>query len=127
MDKPAEARAKIMAATTDSVGVINFDWDNQPGITSLLQILALITNTPQSDVNRQWVGKNRYGDFKKAVAEAVASFLTDFQARYNAISDAELLEKLEISERAMRIVADRTLLRAQRAVGLRPNTPSTEA
>jgi len=35
-DKPDDATKKIMSATTDSVGVINFDWQNQPGITNLL-------------------------------------------------------------------------------------------
>lgn len=126
MDKPEDARAKIMAATTDSIGIINFDWEKQPGITSLLQILALITGTPQEQINQQWVGKDRYGDFKKVVAEAVADFLTEFQERYNNISDAELIEKLEISEQAMQKVANATLLRAQQAVGLRPNPASAE-
>lgn len=118
-DAPEVAIKKIMAATTDSVGAIHFDWKNQPGITSLLQILALITHRSQADVNAEWEGKDRYGDFKKAVAEAVAHFLTDFQSRYAAISDDELLAKLESNERAMNDVANATLLRVQRAVGLR--------
>ena len=57
-DTPAQARKKIMAATTDSLGVINFDWQRQPGITNLLQLLAILTNRPQAEVNAEWVGQN---------------------------------------------------------------------
>ena len=78
-DTPAQARKKIMAATTDSLGVINFDWQRQPGITNLLQLLAILTNRPQAEVNAEWVGQTQYGPLKRAVAEAVAAFLTDFQ------------------------------------------------
>jgi len=120
VDRPEDAKRKIMSATTDSVGIINFDWDNQPGITSLLQMLALLTNQTQDAVNAEWVGNSSYGDFKRAVADAVAEFLTGFQERLHAISDDELIRKLEVSERAMTEVANATLHRAQVAVGLRP-------
>lgn len=118
-DNPAQARKKIMSATTDNVGVVNFDWQTQPGITSLLQMLSLLSGTPQAEVNEQWVGTERYGDFKKAVADEVERFLTDFQTRYNAISDEELLAKLQDSEAKMAETANETLLRMQKAVGLR--------
>ena len=118
-DSPAQARKKIMAATTDSLGVINFDWQRQPGITNLLQLLAILTNRPQAEVNAEWVGQTQYGPLKRAVAEAVAAFLTDFQTRLAGISDETLLATLERSERAMNEVANTTLLRVQKAVGLR--------
>lgn len=118
-DTPAQARKKIMAATTDSLGVINFDWQRQPGITNLLQLLAILTNRPQAEVNAEWVGQTQYGPLKRAVAEAVATFLTDFQTRLAGISDETLLATLERSERAMNEVASITLLRVQKAVGLR--------
>ena len=118
-DTPAQARKKIMAATTDSLGVINFDWQRQPGITNLLQLLAILTNRPQAEMNAEWVGQTQYGPLKRAVAEAVATFLTDFQTRLADISDETLLATLERSERAMNEVASITLLRVQKAVGLR--------
>lgn len=119
-DTPEAAAKKIMSATTDSVGSIHFDWDAQPGVTSLLQILALLTGRSQEDVNAEWEGRERYGDFKHVVADAVAAFLTDFQTKYNAISDDELLTILTRSEAAVSHTAAATLLRAQQAVGLRP-------
>ena len=118
-DDPAKAHKKIMSATTDSVGVVNFDWDNQPGITSLLQILALLKGESQEAINRQWVGSTSYGDFKRAVAEAVEAFLTNFQSKLASIDDDALVAKLEQSEQAMREQSGRTLVDVQRAVGLR--------
>jgi tryptophanyl-tRNA synthetase len=120
IDSPEVAAKKIMGATTDSIGVINFDWENQPGITSLLQMLAMLTHRNQSEVNAEWTGKTSYGEFKKAVADAVSAFLTDFQVKYNSITDGQLIKKLEQSERELTPVANSTLLRAQQAVGLRP-------
>ncbi len=119
-DDPEVARKKIMSATTDSVGVINFDFDNQPGLSSLLQMYALLSGKTQDEANAEWVGQTSYGEFKMAVADVVASFLRDFQARLASISDEELLAKLESSEREMSKIANATLLRAQQAVGLRP-------
>ncbi len=119
-DTPEAAVNKIMGATTDSLGVVNFDWDNQPGITSLLQILALLTGKDQDEVNAEWQGATSYGDLKQAVAEAVKVFLTDFQAKYAEISDEQLIAKLEQSERDLTPIANATLLSAQQAVGLRP-------
>lgn len=120
IDNPKTAYKKVMSATTDSIGVINLDWENQPGITNLMQILAALTGRALQDVAGEWTGKTAYGDFKKVVATAVEEFLTDFQAKLEAISDEELVAKLEASEAAMSVVANETLLRAQRAVGLRP-------
>ena len=118
-DSPDMARKKIIGATTDSAGRVNFDWDTQPGVTSLLQMLSLLSGRSQEDVNTEWVGSERYGDFKQAVADQVATFLVDFQTRYNSISDDELRASLERSEATMGKVANETLLRAQKAVGLR--------
>ena len=120
IDSPDIAAKKIMGATTDSLGCVRFDWDNQPGITSLLQILAMLTGKTQEEVNSEWEGQTSYGEFKKAVAEAVRNFLIDFQTKLNNISDEQLLTKLEQSERDLTPIANATLLRAQQAVGLRP-------
>ncbi|MDK2899076.1 MAG: tryptophanyl-tRNA synthetase [Patescibacteria group bacterium] len=120
IDKPEVAVKKVMGATTDSVGVVNFDWENQPGITNMLQILAILTQRDQSDINKEWIGCTKYGDFKKAVSESVKEFLINFQTKYNSISDEQILAKLEQSERDLTPMANATLLRAQQAVGLRP-------
>lgn len=118
-DEPSAAAKKVMSATTDSVGEIHFDWQAQPGITNLLQILALLTHRDQAHVNAEWDGKTKYGEFKQAVAHEVEHFLADFQVKLANVDDATIIQKLEDSEIAMAQVANQTLLRVQRAVGLR--------
>lgn len=118
-DSPEVARKKIMSATTDSFGKIAFDMKERPGVTNLLQILSLLSGKPQSEVTAEWEGKEQYGTFKTAVADAVCNFLIQFQERLAATSEQKLLLKLEQSEQAMNRVASETLLRAQKAVGLR--------
>ena len=49
----------------------------------------------------------------------MARFLENFQAKLSAVSDGEILDKLEKSELAMNTVAKETLLRVQKAIGLR--------
>lgn len=121
-DDPAVAAKKVMSATTDSIGEVNFDWDKQPGVTNLLQILSLLSGRDQAHVNADWEGQTQYGELKKAVADAVQTFLTDFQAKYNAIDDDTLLHKLETDEIAMQKIANARLFAVQQAVGLRPKT-----
>jgi tryptophanyl-tRNA synthetase len=118
-DTPEEAMKKIKSAETDSVGKINWNWETQPGITNLLQIYELLSETPHEEVLAQWQGKERYGDLKAAVAEVVGSFLREFQARLAAIDQSALEQKLRSSEEAMNAQANNTLQRVQKAVGLR--------
>ena len=119
-DSPEEAVKKIIEATTDSLAKINSDFERQPGVANLLQILALLTGASQSKVNNEWGGKSSYGELKRAVADAVSSFLKEMQDKLAAIDDKKLMQKLEADEEAMRKVADATLLKVQKAVGLRP-------
>jgi len=118
-DTPEEASKKVKSAETDSVGVINWDWDKQPGITNLLQIYELLSGKSHKDVLTEWTGRERYGDLKTATAEQVSLFLTTFQASLAQVDSSKLLAKLEESESAMNDVANQTLLKVQKAVGLR--------
>lgn len=119
-DKPNDAAKKVLGATTDSAGIINFDWHKQPGVTNLLQMLALLTHKSQDDINSNWQGKTSYGELKTAVAEAVSTTLTGLQKNLDKIDDKLLQNKLESSEKAMNEVANKQLLKVQQAVGLRP-------
>ena len=118
-DAPEKAAKKIMSATTDSLGKVKFDLFNQPGISNLLQIEALVTNTPLSEVIAKWNGETHYGELKKKVAESVSSMLKDFQSRLAVITDDEVYELLEKGEKYANDVANKKLLEVQKAVGLR--------
>lgn len=114
-DTPDDARKKIMSATTDSVSKINRDVEKQPGITNLLEILTLLGGSADD-----FLGQEQYGPLKAAVADVVADFLTQFQAALNSVDETALEQKLQTSESLMNEQAKATLLKVQRAVGLRP-------
>ena len=123
-DQPQAAHKKIMSATTDSLGKVQYDRDNQPGISNLLEILTLVRQDAGRDVSleqtiSEYAGMERYGNFKRIVADEVAEFLANFQARLAAVDEQAIERKLESSERDMNVVANETLHRVQTAVGLR--------
>jgi tryptophanyl-tRNA synthetase len=118
-DSPDDAAKKIMSATTDDLASIHYDAQNQPGITNLIDILALFRGVSPSNVAAEFEGQSQYGDFKKVVADEVAAFLKDFQDRLVAVDMNAIDEKLQTSEKAMATIANETLLRTQVAVGLR--------
>lgn len=118
-EDPKAAAKKVMGATTDSVGSINLDYTNQPGISNLLQILALFTDQSLDEIVPKYQGKSSYGDLKKDVAEATEAFLTEFQANYQQVNMNALEAKLAASEATMNDIANATLLKVQTALGLR--------
>lgn len=120
-DTPEVATKKIMSAATDSFGEIRYNIKERPGVSNLLQILELLSGETLISVRQAWEGKTSYGDLKKAVAEQVSNFLKDFQAKLAAVDERTLLAKLTDDEAKMNVVANETLLRVQKAVGLRPN------
>jgi tryptophanyl-tRNA synthetase len=118
-DSPEEATKKIMRATTDSEAHVRYNKETQPGIANLIDILALLRNAAPAEVAAQYEGMEKYGEFKSIVAEEMAKFLADFQQNLANVDDTAVLAKLEKSETAMNAQANETLLRVQKAVGLR--------
>ncbi len=118
-DTPENARKKIMSATTDSLEQISYDPQKQPGISNLIDILAALTDRRLEDICREYQGQTQYGPLKATVADAVANFLSDFQARLAAVDQAALEAKLELSESVMNEIAITTLTKVQKAVGIR--------
>ena len=118
-DDPAKAAKKIMSATTDSLGKVKFDMFNQPGISNLLQIEALVTDTPLQDVIARWSGETRYGELKAKVADSVAEMLTVFQDRLKSIPDGYVYDLLSAGEVYANDKANKKLLEVQKAFHLR--------
>lgn len=118
-DDPAVAAKKIMSATTDSLGKIQYNMFNQPGISNLLQIEALTTGVSLQDVISTWSGETHYGDLKQKVAASVRTLLESFQDKLANIDDAQILELLENGEMYANQVANAKLNEVQKCVGLR--------
>lgn len=119
-DTPEAAAKKIMSAATDDRARVTYDPNEQPGISNLLEILALLRSQPLAQTSAEFDGETRYGAFKQVVATEVADFLDRFQRDLAAVDDTTILAKLESSEVAMNTVAHQTLHRVQQAIGLRP-------
>jgi len=118
-DTPEAAARKVMSAITDEEAFVRFDREKQPGISNLLEILALLQGRDLKEVVAEFEGQTRYGDFKAVVAEEVRQFLIDFQKKLHAVDESAVIKKLEASEKELSVTANATLLRAQQAVGLR--------
>ena len=117
-DDLAVIRKKIMSAVTDSGCEIKFDEENKPGISNLLTIYSAIKDISIEEAEKRFKD-SRYGDFKKAVADAVIEELEPFQARYREILANKSYEKvLEEGAEKARKIANQTLKRVQKAVGL---------
>ena len=119
LDDIKKARKKIMSAVTDSIGVVHYDPENQPGIANLMQILSSLSNDrPFEDIEQEFTGKG-YGDFKRAVADCVCAKLEEIQAKYNEVINSDILEKTlrEGAEKANRI-AEEKVTKVQHAIGM---------
>ncbi len=117
-DDMKTVRKKIMSAVTDLGSEVKYDPVNKPGISNLLAIYASTKDISIEEAEKEFVGY-RYGDFKKAVADAVCADLEAFQARYQHIIDTKEYEKvLKDGAIKARKVANETLKRVQNAVGL---------
>lgn len=119
LDEPEVAAKKVMEATTDSVGSIHFDFINQPGISNLLQLSALLSEVTLQETTAKWEGKSSYNELKIEVAELIRLFLLEFQQRYKQFSVSDVEEILVRGETRAREMANATLSRVQQAVGLR--------
>lgn len=113
-DDPAEAVKKIKAAATDNVGRINYDYTNQPGISNLLDIYQLLGGS-----KAEFIGQQQYGTFKSVVAKKVEEFLCGFQMSLAQVDKKAVENKLLESESLMNKQANLTLLKVQKAVGIR--------
>jgi tryptophanyl-tRNA synthetase len=119
-DEPSAAAKKVMSATTDDKALVAFDPLEQPGISNLLQISALLSGENLETVIERNAGQTRYGDFKASVAAQIKDFLTEFQTNLAKVDESAVLAKLESSEQSMNEQANKTLYNVQQAVGLRP-------
>ena len=119
LDDLKVARKKVISAVTDSFGKVHYDPENQPGISNLMQILSSLSNERSfEDIEKEFEGKG-YGDFKKAVADAVCAKLEEIQTRYNEIINSDLIETtLANGAKKASAIASEKLNKVQKAIGM---------
>jgi tryptophanyl-tRNA synthetase len=79
-EDPASIIKKFKRAETDSGREIVIA-DDKPGISNLIEILAIVRGTAPNAIEHDFEGKG-YGDFKTAVGEEVAAWLAPVRERY---------------------------------------------
>lgn len=118
LDDLKVARKKIMSAVTDSVGVIQLDKENQPGLYNLIEIASSLTNRSMEDIVLEFHDQG-YGKLKGYVADIVCAELEKIQTRYNEILASHTLEKvLEEGAKKAEKIAHVTLVDVKKQVGL---------
>src|SRR5919109_3564436 len=81
LDDPRTIEKKIKRAVTDS-GTDIRRGDDKPGITNLLDLLAVARGVTPADVEQDMQGVRGYGDLKVAVADAIVGMLAPVRERY---------------------------------------------
>lgn len=117
LDKPEDIIRKINRAVTDSEARVAVG-ENKLGINNLIGIYSTITGKTAEEIEAEFEGKG-YGEFKKAVGEAVVEELRPIRENYERlIKDKKELERLykEGAEKAAKL-ANRTLFKAMKKVG----------
>ncbi len=121
MEDPGRLARKIRSAVTDTEAEVRYDPDTKPGVSNLLVIHSVLSGTPVTALEAEFAGRG-YGDLKKAVGEVVVEAVTPFRERMTELLDdpAELDRILAHGAERASVVADATMSRVRRAVGLLP-------
>lgn len=117
LDDPAVIVKKFKRAVTDNDGEVRFDPATKPGVSNLLSILAVATDTTPEALAGQY---QQYGPLKADTADAVVARLAPIQARYRELAADPTAVRSLLAHGAEQAhsVASVTLARAQRALGL---------
>jgi tryptophanyl-tRNA synthetase len=84
IDAPDEVLKKFKTAVTDSGTEVRHDPQDKPGVSNLIEIMAVATGSSISEVEAKFDGHG-YGAFKEGVAEAVVELLAPIQQRYQEL------------------------------------------
>jgi tryptophanyl-tRNA synthetase len=116
-DTPDEIRQKIGSAVTDSGSEVRATAD-KPGVMNLLQILSACTGKSVPVLEESFAGKG-YGDFKRAVTDAIVATLSPVRERFALYSTdrTELDRVLKLGAEGAQKTAYKTLSKVYRKVG----------
>jgi tryptophanyl-tRNA synthetase len=89
LDDPDTIRKRLKRAVTDSEAEVRYDWDDKPGVSNLIEIMALFTDRSIESIEQEY-GSAGYGTFKGAVAEAVIAGLAPIRSAFEELDDADV-------------------------------------
>ena len=108
LDSPDVMMKKFKKATTDSLNQIQFNPQEQPGVSNLLTIYACATGQTIENAVKDFSTARGYGDLKTQVGEAVVAHFEPFQKRF-----AELKADTEYIDNIIKTNAERASAMAQ--------------
>jgi len=117
LDTPEEIGRKVKKAVTDTDGEVRYDPPAKPGLSNLLELLAVATDRTPTEVAGSY---QRYGDLKKDVAAALVELLRPVRERRAelAADPGEVTGILSRGADKARVTASATYRRSAEAVGL---------
>ena len=116
-DEPSVIMKKFKSAVTDSEMSVRYA-DGKDGINNLMTIYSAVTGESLEAIENEFAGRG-YGDFKKAVGEAVIAELEPVQKRYNEL----MMDKKYLQEcwtkgaDTASYFANKTLTKAMKKIG----------
>ncbi|MBR5341568.1 MAG: tryptophan--tRNA ligase [Erysipelotrichaceae bacterium] len=118
LDDLSLARKKIMSAVTDSLGIIQLDKENQPGLYNLIEIASSLSGRTMEDIVKEFEGQG-YGKLKAYVADVVCAELEKIQARYKEIIESHKIEEV-LKDGALKAsaIADKKMEDVKKKIGL---------
>ncbi|HEX2064431.1 MAG TPA: tryptophan--tRNA ligase [Acidimicrobiales bacterium] len=121
LEPPETLVRKIRRAVTDTETEVRYDPEAKPGVSNLLELLAVATGRTPDEAAK---GYTQYGPLKDDTASAVVEFLRPLQERYAELSaDPRYVRSaLQKGAEKAQAVASRTLARARDAIGLLPRS-----
>jgi tryptophanyl-tRNA synthetase len=120
LDEPKTIEKKVKSAVTDS-GSDVVRAPDKPGITNLIDIMAVIRGQSPEQVESDFNG-NGYGQFKQAVADAVVDYLAPTRERYDELraDEAQLESIMEKGAEKARAIAAPILAEVRQAMSVGP-------
>jgi tryptophanyl-tRNA synthetase len=119
LDEPDQILRKFKSAVTDS-GTEVVRGPDKPGISNLIDILAVVRGITPEAVEKEYVDAGGYAGFKEDVGRAVAEYLAPVRERYAQLRpDQAGLERIlaEGAEKA-RAIASETVAVARERMGV---------
>jgi tryptophanyl-tRNA synthetase len=123
LDEPDVIRRKFRRAVTDSAHPPEIRrGPDKPGVTNLIEILAVARGVSPDQGEADMAGARGYGDLKTATAEAVVEWLGPVRERYEELrgDEAALEDILAAGAEKARAMARETLADVREAMGVGP-------
>ena len=119
-DEADDIRRKLKRAQTDSGSEVVRSAD-KPGVTNLIEILAVTRGIAPEEVEREFSGQG-YGAFKGAVGEGVVELLAPVRERYRELRADEAVLEATLQEGAgrARSIATEVMADVRAAMGVGP-------